>query len=90
MIIGPLMLELGVHPLVSAATSGLMVLFSSSMGALAFAFEGALNLQFALVFGLACCAASLVGVLVVARIVKRSGKVNSGLGLGAYTLGLRV
>ena len=76
MIIGPLMLELGVHPLVSAATSSMMVLFSSSMGALAYAFDGALNLQFAFIFGAACCAASLVGVLVVARIVKRSGKVS--------------
>ena len=77
MIVGPLMLELGVHPLVSAATSSVMVLFSSSMGALAYAFDGALNLQFALVFGGGCCAASLVGVLLVARIVQRSGKVSA-------------
>ncbi|KAK9808079.1 hypothetical protein WJX73_003368 [Symbiochloris irregularis] len=76
MIVGPLMLELGVHPLVSAATSALMVLFSSSMGALAFAFDGALNLQYAAVFGGACCAASFVGVLLVARIVNQSGKAS--------------
>lgn len=76
MVIGPLMLELGVHPLVSAATSSLMVLFSSSMGALAYAFDGTLNLRYALAFGSACCGASLVGVLVVSRAVQRSGKVR--------------
>lgn len=76
MVIGPLMLELGVHPLVSAATSSLMVLFSSSMGALAYAFDGTLNLRYALAFGSACCGASLVGVLVVSRAVQRSGKAS--------------
>lgn len=78
MIVGPLMLELGVHPLVSAATSSVMVLFASSMGAMAYAFAGALNLQFALIFGAACCLASLVGTLLIARIVTRSGKVGVG------------
>ena len=52
MIIGPLLLQLGVHPLISSATSSLMVLFSSSSAMLSFAFDGTLNVQFALIFGL--------------------------------------
>lgn len=75
MIVNPLLLEFGTHPHVAAATSTLMVLFSSSSAALSFGFGGLLNLQFSLVFGLCCMGASLVGVLIVSRIVDRSGKV---------------
>ena len=49
MIMGPLLLEFGLHPMVSAATSGLMVLFSSSIAAFSFGFDHLLNTQFALV-----------------------------------------
>ena len=49
MIMGPLLLEFGLHPMVSAATSGLMVLFSSSIAAFSFGFDLLLNTQFALV-----------------------------------------
>lgn len=54
----PLLLELGVHPLVAAATSSLMVLFSASTAALAFAFDHLLNITYALVYGIG---ASLTG-----------------------------
>ena len=52
MVIAPLLIELGLHPLVAAATSSLMVLFSASTAALAFAFEHLLNVTYALVFGI--------------------------------------
>ena len=51
MVISPLLLELGVHPLVGAATSSLMVLFSASTAALAFAFDHSLNITYGLVYG---------------------------------------
>ncbi|KAK9808711.1 hypothetical protein WJX72_002354 [[Myrmecia] bisecta] len=76
MIINPLLLQLGIHPQVSAATSTLMVLFSGSSAALSFGFDHALNLQYALIFGLGCFATSFVGVIVVARIIKKSGKAS--------------
>ena len=78
MIIGPLLLEFGTHPHVAAATSTSMVLFSASSAALSFGFARLLNLQFALSFGLSCMGASLAGVLLVSRIVERSGKVRCG------------
>ncbi len=77
MIVNPLLLEFGTHPHVAAATSTLMVLFSSSSAALSFGFGGLLNLQFSLIFGLCCMGASLLGVLLVQRIVDRSGKVQT-------------
>ena len=55
MIMGPLLLEFGLHPMVSAATSGLMVLFSSSIAAFSFGFDGLLNTQYALVRGWPGC-----------------------------------
>ena len=73
----PLLLEFGIHPQAAAATSTLMVLFTSSSAALSFGFGHQLNLQFALVFGLCCMGASLAGVIVVQRIVQRSGKVRN-------------
>ncbi len=76
MIVNPLLLELNIHPQAAAATSTLMVLFSSSSAALSFGFGHQLNLHFALIFGLCCMGASFVGVLLVQRIVKRSGKVS--------------
>ena len=39
--------------------------------------EGSLNLRFGVPFGAACCAASLVGVVIISRIVRKSGKVRS-------------
>ena len=76
MIVNPLLLEFNIHPQAAAATSTLMVLFSSSSAALSFGFGHQLNLHFALIFGLCCMGASLVGVLLVQRVVSRSGKVR--------------
>ena len=76
MIVNPLLLEFNIHPQAAAATSTLMVLFSSSSAALSFGFGHQLNLHFALIFGLCCMGASLVGVLLVQRIVNHSGKVR--------------
>ena len=75
-IVNPLLLDFGIHPQAAAATSTLMVLFTSSSAALSFGFSHQLNLQFALVFGLCCMAASLVGVILVQHVVERSGKVG--------------
>ena len=72
----PLLLEFKIHPQAAAATSTLMVLFSSSSAALSFGFGHQLNLHYAMVFGLCCMCASLAGVLLVQRLVKRSGKVG--------------
>ena len=46
-VIGPLLLTLQVHPLATAATSTLMILFSSSAATLSFAVNGNINAQYA-------------------------------------------
>ena len=39
--------------------------------------EGSLNLHFGIPFGVVCCIASLIGVVCISRLVRRSGKVIS-------------
>ena len=74
MVLNPLMLDMGINPLVSSATSSVMVLFSASAATFAFAVSGRLNYQYALVYGGICAVASIFGVAVISRSVRRSGK----------------
>ena len=74
MILNPLMLEMGIHPLVSSATSSVMVLFSASTATFAFAASNRLNYQYALVYGGVCAVASIFGVAIISTSVRRSGK----------------
>ena len=74
MILNPLMLEMGINPLVSSATSSVMVLFSASAATFSFAVSGRLNHQYALVYGGVCAVASIIGVAVISTSVRRSGK----------------
>lgn len=74
MILNPLMLEMGINPLVSSATSSVMVLFSASTATFSFAVSGGLNYQYALVYGGVCAVASIFGVAVVSTSVRRSGR----------------
>ena len=74
MVLNPLMLEMGINPLVSSATSSLMVLFSASAATFSFAVSGKLNYQYGFAYGGLCAAASIVGVSVISTSVRRSGK----------------
>ena len=77
MLLVPLLLEFGLLPQVASATSLLMVLFSTSSAAVAFGVAGELDVQFALLFGSLCLAASVVGMLCIGRHVQRTGKVRT-------------
>lgn len=59
---------------VIASTSVLMILFSSSTISLSYLFNGTLNTHYAIVFAPICFAASLVGVTVIGRLVKKTGR----------------
>ena len=88
-LLNPLLLEIGIQPQVAAATSALMVLFSSSSAAIAFAVDGRLDLPLATVFGSVCCIFGFVGVTTLSKEVKRRGaSVVVFLLVGVMTLGL--
>lgn len=73
-IMGPLLLSLQIHPLVTAATSTMMLLFSSSAATLSFAIAGSINTEYALVYGTCNLFSSLAGVFLIGRVVRRTGK----------------
>ena len=77
MIISPLLLQLGVHPQVAAATSTLVVLLSTSVAALTFGLSGMLGAQSAALFGVFCFLASLTGVLCISHLIRRTNKVST-------------
>eukprot|EP00899_Mesostigma_viride_P002891 jgi/Mesvir1/12602/Mv17928-RA.3 len=76
MIMGPVLLQCGVLPEVTAATSAFMVFFSSTMATLQFALLGGLPYDYAFVFGGACLAASYAGVSFVRMLVKKYRKAS--------------
>eukprot|EP01025_Chloroclados_australasicus_P003060 TRINITY_DN10705_c0_g3_i5.p1 TRINITY_DN10705_c0_g3~~TRINITY_DN10705_c0_g3_i5.p1 ORF type:complete len:587 (+),score=69.70 TRINITY_DN10705_c0_g3_i5:168-1928(+) len=88
MIIGPFLLELGVLPQVSAATSAVVVLFSSSSAVFQFIIDGNLNQAYAIVFGLTSLAASFCGIFVVSRLVKKLGRPSIIVLILACVIGL--
>lgn len=73
-VIGPLLLTLQVHPLASAATSSLMILFLSSAATLSFAVNGYINAQYAYIYAPCNFLSSFAGVFMIGRIVRRTGK----------------
>ena len=73
-IMGPLLLTLQVHPLATAATSTLMILFSSSAATLSFAANGNINAEYAYIYGSCNFLSSFAGVFIIGRIVRKTGK----------------
>ena len=88
MIVGPLLLELGVHPAAASATSALMVLFSASSAVVSFAAAGRLPGACAALLAPACLAAAAAGSLVIGGAVRRSGRASALVLILAGVIGL--
>lgn len=76
MILGPVMLELGLHPLVTASTSLLLVGASSSSAMLEFALVGRLPYGWATVMFGVCIVASVIGIAGIGRVVRATNKAS--------------
>jgi hypothetical protein len=70
-LIAPLMMELGVHPQSAAATSTLVVLFSSTIASVTFGLYGRINLSYFAVYGPVCFVGGLLGVFILSGLVRR-------------------
>ena len=77
MVLGPVMLELGLHPLVTASTSLLLVGASSSSATIGFALADRLDYGWGVIMFLVCMVASVVGVAGIGRMVRRSGRASA-------------
>eukprot|EP00873_Tetraselmis_striata_P026586 jgi/Tetstr1/446850/TSEL_034328.t1 len=85
MIMSPLLLTLNVHPQVTAATSSMMVLFSSSAASVQLALEGMIDPWLAVSFAALAMLSSATGIIVVRRVIQRFGTTSIiVLVLGAF------
>lgn len=74
MVLGPLMLIMGIHPRVSAATTVTMVTLTSSSVAVIFVTSGIVPWQFATLFFSVCLFGSILGKSKIDRYVKKTGR----------------
>jgi uncharacterized membrane protein YfcA len=72
LILGPLLLELGVHPVVSTATSNFLVVFISSSTTLQYIMLGMMNFNYGTVCTVLSTIGSYVGTLLIQRYLERT------------------
>jgi uncharacterized membrane protein YfcA len=78
LIFGPLLLELGLHPLVSTATSNFLVVFTASSTSIQFILLGMMNVDYGIACTLASTVGSFIGTILIQRLIQRT-KRNSYL-----------
>lgn len=76
MLISPLLLQVGIAPEVTAATTSFMVFFSSTMSAMQYLLLGMDHTSGAIGFTLVCFVASLVGLMVLQRAMELHGRAS--------------
>ena len=70
-IFNPVMMSLGVHPLVSTATSMYMIMYSTAASTVMFLSYGTFNLSFAMWLSMWSSMGIIVGVSIVEYLIKR-------------------
>ncbi|CAN4078295.1 unnamed protein product [Withania somnifera] len=76
MLISPLLIQVGITPEVTAATCSFMVFFSYIISAVQYLFLGMEHVNDALIFAVVCCAASIIGLVVVQRAIEHHGRAS--------------
>lgn len=88
LILGPILLELGIHPIVSTSTSNFLVLFTSSSTTLQFGLHGMLNINYGIILVLASSFGSYFGTKVIQKLIHESGRSSFLVFALAIVLGL--
>eukprot|EP00850_Spirogloea_muscicola_P016300 SM000131S26730 [mRNA] locus=s131:223887:227709:- [translate_table: standard] len=95
MVMGPVLLELGILPQVTCATTAFIVVFSSSMSVVEFYLMGRIPIDYALYFSAVCMVAALLGLSIVRAVVVRCGKASivifalaTVIGVSAIVMGI--
>jgi uncharacterized membrane protein YfcA len=76
MVLGPLMLVMGIHPRVSAATTATMIVLTSSSVAVLFVTAGLVPWEYAVFFFVTCLTGAYVGKKYIDGYVKRTGNAS--------------
>jgi len=74
LILGPLLLDIGIHPLVSTATSNFLVVFISLSTTSQYLIQGSLNTHYGFVCTFFSILGSLTGTYLIFRIVQQTKK----------------
>uniref|UniRef100_M8BHW6 Uncharacterized protein n=1 Tax=Aegilops tauschii TaxID=37682 RepID=M8BHW6_AEGTA len=76
LLLNPVLLQIGIPPQTAAATSSFMVLFCASMSMVQFILLGMDGIGEASVYAGICFFASIAGVVLIERVVRKSGRVS--------------
>ncbi|CAL4961001.1 unnamed protein product [Urochloa decumbens] len=76
LLLSPVLLQIGINPQTAAATSSFMVLFCASMSMVQFILLGMKGIAEASVYAGICFVASVVGLVVIERAIRKSGRVS--------------
>ncbi|CAL9090469.1 unnamed protein product [Musa textilis] len=76
LLLNPVLLQIGIAPQTAAATSTFMVMFSASMTALQYTILGMTGISRASAYAALCFVASATGLVVMKRIIVKSGRVS--------------
>lgn len=87
-IFNPLLLSMGVPPSVASSTGMYMILFSTAGSSITYLVFGTLNLPFGLWIGVWCAVASLVGLYLLNKVMKKFDRQSPVVFLLTFVLGL--
>ncbi|WVZ68554.1 hypothetical protein U9M48_017483 [Paspalum notatum var. saurae] len=76
LLLNPVLLQIGIPPQTAAATSSFMVLFCASMSMAQYILLGMEGIGQASIYAGICFVASVIGVVVIERAVRKSGRVS--------------
>ncbi|KAK1326303.1 hypothetical protein QJS10_CPA01g01028 [Acorus calamus] len=76
LVMNPVLLQIGVPPQITAATTSFMVFFSSSMSSFQYLTLGMKGINHALIFAALCFLASLIGLVLIQKLVGRLGRAS--------------
>ena len=87
-IFNPLLLSMGVPPAVASSTGMYMIMFSTAGSSITYIVFGTLNMPFALWIGCWCAVASLIGLYILNKVMKKFDRQSPVVFLLAFVLGL--
>ena len=87
-IFNPLLLSMGVPPAVASSTGMYMIMFSTAGSSITYIIFGTLNLQFGLWIGVWCAIASIIGLYILDKVVKKFDRQSPIVFLLTFVLGL--
>ena len=74
LVLGPMLLEMGINPIISTATSNFLVLFTSSSTTIQFIIMGMMNFDYGFICTICSTIGSLIGTLAIQNLLKKTGR----------------